>query len=89
MNYTTYTMILDDFRKLIMSIPIYNTFVEYCEAMESLGLRLFKEDIVETDYEVLEGFVTQKHYTVKTKIFFRFMIIDDKKFSYTKIKYGI
>jgi len=79
----------DDHRKLILSIPIYDSFDEYCKAIESLGLKLFKEDIVETDYEVLEGFVTQKNYTINTKIFFRFLIIDDKKFSYTKIKYGI
>ena len=79
MNYKTYTMPHADHRKLILSIPIYNTFDEYYKAMESLGLRIFKEDIVITDYIVLAGNVTQKHYTVDTKIFFRFMIIDEKK----------
>lgn len=89
MDYNIYNMPHDDLRRLILSIPFYNTFDEYYKAMESLGLRIFKQDIVTTDYIVLDGNVTQKHYTINTKIFFRFMIIDDKKFSYTKIKYGI
>ena len=88
MGYKKVIIPIDDLRRIIENVRVnFTSIYNYIDYMKTCGLRPYRKDI-RPSFKGL-GEDPKNHFPFKESFYYRFMIINQKNWMLTKIKYGI